>query len=269
MAYIDSNGVSLWVETLDAPMPWNTLSPNEPIVFCHGVGTNCDIWRGWLPELMDNHRLLRFDTRGFGRSLVSNGDLDWTFDRYVDDIGTVIDQANAGPIHLVGESLGGSAALAFACRHPQKVKSLSLLSTGFRGASLNSVGDWRQTIAEQGMAHWSEQMMQARFVEDELDGPRWEWFHRVQAGTDRDSLLLAADLLLEVDLTPELSACNMPVMLLSPDRSPFIPLNHTIELRDALPDARLQVFPGCRHGIAFSRDVECAQSLAEFIFSAS
>ncbi len=267
MAYIASAGVNLWVEQLDAPMPWNTLNPDDSIVFCHGVGINCDIWRGWLPALMDTHRVIRFDTRGFGRSQFCASEPDWNFQGYVDDIGAVVNNANAGPVHLVGESLGGSAALAFACQNPARVKSLTLVSTGFRGASLNSVGDWRQAIADEGMARWSENMMTARFVDDELDGPRWEWFHRVQAGTDPKSLLLAADLLLAVDLSTQLSACTMPVLLLSPDQSPFIPLAHTLELRDALPNAQLQVFPGCRHGVAFSRDLECAEALAEFVYA--
>jgi len=270
MAFIDSDGLQLWVESLDSPVPWNTRHPDDVIVFCHGVGINADIWRGWLPELMDSHRILRFDTRGFGRSGTSNSTAkSWQFDSYVDDIGRVIAHSRSSSVHLVGESLGGSASLAFACRYPEQVKSLTLVSTGFKGASLNRVSSWRQHIQQHGMASWSEQMMEARFVEEELDGPRWEWFHRVQAGTDPDSLLLAADLLTAVDLSTQLEQARMPVLLLSPDQSPFIPLTHTIELRDALPDAQLQVFPGCRHGIAFARDTECAQSLSEFIHVAT
>jgi len=269
MAFIDSDGLQLWVESLDSPVPWNTLRPDDVIVFCHGVGINADIWRGWLPELMDSHRIVRFDTRGFGRSgSPKSTHSDWQFDSYVEDIGRVIKHSRSAAVHLVGESLGGSASLAFACRYPQQVKSLTLVSTGFRGAALNRVGSWREYIQQHGMASWSEQMMAARFVDEELDGPRWEWFHRVQAGTDRESLLTAADLLTGVDLSAELSRAVMPVLLLSPDQSPFIPLQHTIELRDALPNAQLQVFPGCRHGIAFSRDTECAQALAEFVHAA-
>lgn len=267
MAWLETKGARLWMEKLDAPLPWNTLNPNDTIVFCHGVGINCDIWRGWLPELIDNYRVIRFDTRGFGRS-VTDANQTESFDSYVDDLEAIIESSRSEAVHLVGESLGGSASLAFACKFPNRVKTLTLVSTGFRGAALNRVGSWREVIDRQGMATWSEQMMNARFVDEELDGSRWEWFHRVQAGTDPSALLNAADLLLGVDLTSRLNKISMPVLLLSPDQSPFIPLAHTVDLHDKLANASLQVFPGCRHGIAFSRDLECAQALAEFIHAA-
>ena len=59
----------------------------------------------------------------------------------------------------------------------------------------------------------------------------------------------------------------MPVLLLHPDSSPFIPVALMAELREALSDARLRVFPRARHGLPFSHAGECAQEMARFVSS--
>jgi pimeloyl-ACP methyl ester carboxylesterase len=57
----------------------------------------------------------------------------------------------------------------------------------------------------------------------------------------------------------------MPVLLLHPDASPFIPLALMAELNAALPDSRLRVFAHTRHGLPFSHAQECAAEYARFL----
>jgi len=267
MAFLDRGNANLWYEHVDLTPPWLTDVPT--LVFCHGVGTNCDTWKAWMPLLSPHYRIVSFDTRGFGRSTLTDTDnLTFDFDTYADDILAVV--AAAAPragngFHLVGESLGGTISLFLALRNPESIKTLTLASTGFRGASLDAVNAWRQTIADHGMAHWSEQMMEARFVDGAIDGSAWGWFHRVQAGCNPEWLLGAADMLLDVDLESRLGGLDRPVQLLAGDSSPFINLEHTLALRDALADVRLRVFPGARHGIVFSHATDCAKEVHHFI----
>ncbi len=263
MAYITRPGANLWMDHIDLTPPWNTAP--ETLVFCHGVGTNSDTWHDWLDALATSFKLVWFDTRGFGRSPVTDPKRAWSFDDLADDILAVVDKAGGGPFHLVGESLGGTISLFLALRDPGKVKTLTLASTGFRGASLGRVNSWRETIKNDGMAIWSEQMMKARFVDGAVDKARWNWFHRVQAGTEAKSLLDAADLLLAVDLEDRLAGLKPPLQLLAGDSSPFINLEHTMALRDAVPNSRVRVFPNARHGIVFSHGKECARQTRRFI----
>lgn len=63
-------------DTIDLVAPWR--QGREPIVFHHGIGTNRHVWTAWLPPVLDSHRIVRFDTRGFGRSSVPPDDHRWT-----------------------------------------------------------------------------------------------------------------------------------------------------------------------------------------------
>ena len=57
----------------------------------------------------------------------------------------------------------------------------------------------------------------------------------------------------------------MPVLLMHPDASPFIPVAVMGELNEALPRSRLRVFAHARHGLPFSHAAECARELVAFI----
>lgn len=104
----------LYYDITDLTPPW--LEQPETIVFCHGVATNCDIWAGWLPILAPHFRIVRFDTRGFGRSLEYGENFSWSMDALADDIVAVASAADAERFHLIEESVGGTASLHLASR---------------------------------------------------------------------------------------------------------------------------------------------------------
>ena len=67
-------------------------------------------WAGWLPRLIDRYRIVLWDMRGSGRSVQAG--FDWSLGLLVSDVLAVADAAGVGRFHLVGESIGGTIALA-------------------------------------------------------------------------------------------------------------------------------------------------------------
>ena len=129
--------------------PW--VENPGTVVFCHGVSTTHGIWSTWLPVLADRYRLVRFDTRGFGRSTVPGAGFHWSLDLLVGDVMAVARAAGAETFHLVGESLGGTVALALAIAHGNALESLTVCSAAHRGGSIQRAGGWRAYIEEHGM----------------------------------------------------------------------------------------------------------------------
>jgi pimeloyl-ACP methyl ester carboxylesterase len=249
---------------VDEPLlPW-VVEP-QTIVFCHGVAIDCGIWATWLPVLAPHYRIVRFDTRGFGRSHEPGRAVDWSLDLFADDILAVAAAAGAERFHLVGESMGGTACLALATRANAPLLSLTCVSTSHRGASIQRVGAWRERATREGMAVWSAQMMDDRFVEGVLPEAARQWFSDVQQRTEVGNLLDAADMLVRTDLSAALSRVSAPTLLLVPDSSPFIPLDVPCEIHRSVPNAEVAVFPGVRHGLAFSHGAQCAAMLVDFL----
>ena len=206
--------------------------------------------------------------RGHGASPLPAG-FRWSLAALVDDLLAVADATGAERFHLVGESTGGTVALAVAARHPERVLSVTVSNGAHRGGSIRNLEPWRRIIREEGMAAWSAHMMGQRFFEDALTDGMRRWYETRQADSDPDAILGATAMLVAVDLLPELQRVTCPVLLLHPDSSPFIPVETMAELKRALPDARLQVFAHARHGLPFSHAAECAAAVAGFIDAAS
>ena len=83
------------------------------------------VWRHWLKELTRNHTLIRYDER-------ANGMSDWdtpeiSFEAFVDDLECVVDCAGVEKFDLLGISQGASVAIAYAVRHPAKVRRLLII----------------------------------------------------------------------------------------------------------------------------------------------
>jgi pimeloyl-ACP methyl ester carboxylesterase len=72
--------------------------------------------------------VVMYDLRGHGRSgRPASG---YTLDDNIDDLQTLLDRLEVtGPVHLVGNSYGGTVAFGYAARHPERAASVSLIES--------------------------------------------------------------------------------------------------------------------------------------------
>jgi pimeloyl-ACP methyl ester carboxylesterase len=99
-----------------------------PVVFIHSFAGSGEHWSNQLDHLRTSRRAVAFDLRGHGRSEAKGND-DLTVEDLADDIGTVVDGLGLQRVALVGHSIGGSAAIAYAASNPDRVAGLLLVGT--------------------------------------------------------------------------------------------------------------------------------------------
>jgi pimeloyl-ACP methyl ester carboxylesterase len=254
---------TLHYDVVDQVAPWQR--GGDAIVFHHGIGASAGIWAGWQPSLVDGYRLVAFDMRGCGRSHIPLADFAWSLDLLVDDLFAVADAAGLKQFHLVGESIGGTVALAAAIARPDRIATLTVSNGAHLGATIGRVHAWKKQLDEGGSAGWSKAFMPDRFHANALSRERWDWFEKEQAKWPRESILNALSVLIGADLTPRLGEIKCPTLLLHPDGSPFIPVPVMAELHRLLGDAQLNVIGPARHGLPFSHASQCAQLLRTFL----
>lgn len=265
MAQVQTPDGKLHYETVDQTAPWHTRG--LPVLFHHGIGSSSALWRGWYPALVDRYTMTVFDMRGCGRSHIPGPDFKWSLDRMVDDLFAVADAAGLQRFHLVGESIGGTIALAAAIARPERLATVTVSNGAHLGATIGRVHAWKQQLDEGGSAGWSKAFMPDRFHPDALSPQRWQWFETEQARWTRDSILNALGVLIGADLTPRLKEIGCPTLLLHPDGSPFIPVPVMAELHRLLPNAQLNVIGHSRHGLPFSHAAQCAGLFRSFLDS--
>ncbi len=101
----------------------------EPIVFLHGMGTSAATWARCMDLLDDRFTVVAPDLLGHGGSPVLDDPAEYTRDRTLVDLDEIIDELDGSPV-LVGHSLGGYLALAYAATRPDAVRGVVVLNTG-------------------------------------------------------------------------------------------------------------------------------------------
>lgn len=100
-----------------------------PLVFIHGMGTSSATWTRCMELLDDRFLVIAPDLLGHGTSPVPDDPGEYTRDRALDDLDDILADLDE-PAMLVGHSLGGYLALAYAATRPGAVRGVVVLNTG-------------------------------------------------------------------------------------------------------------------------------------------
>ena len=91
-----------------------------PVILTHGVGTTSTAWYYQKRKLAERFRLIVWDLPGHGRSR-GPATADYRPEKLARDLDEVVTLAGGRPAILVGHGLGGTIALAYCARYPEKV----------------------------------------------------------------------------------------------------------------------------------------------------
>lgn len=149
MTFVETAHGALYYDVIDRAAPWEQT--RDPILFHHGIGASAGIWTEWIASLADRHKIVTFDMRGYGRSVIPPADFRWSLERFIADVFAVADVAGLQRFHLVGESIGGTIALATALARPERIATLTVSNGGHLGTSIQRVNEWQRQLDEIGV----------------------------------------------------------------------------------------------------------------------
>ncbi|MEE2716520.1 MAG: alpha/beta hydrolase [SAR324 cluster bacterium] len=98
-----------------------------PLYLVHGIGSRRAAWNSLVADLKADFTCVSYDLRGHGDSPVPP--VPYSLDELVEDLEGLRQRLGHERIHVAGHSLGGQIGPAYARTHPERVKSVSLLST--------------------------------------------------------------------------------------------------------------------------------------------
>lgn len=101
-----------------------------PLVLVHAFPMSHAMWSPQLTRFGGERRTIAYDCRGFGRSSAPASPDAYSQERSVEDLRGLLDGLGIARAVLVGLSMGGSIALNFAFRYPDRVAGLCLAATG-------------------------------------------------------------------------------------------------------------------------------------------
>lgn len=243
-----------------------------PLVLLHGWAMHAGIWGGLAAALGKQHRVHAVDLPGHGHSTPLSP---FTTEAIVH----ALDTAFAGtpePLDVLGWSLGGQIALAWALARPARVARLALVCTTPRFVAGD---DWEHAMSGATLTRFGDELAVAwkatvlRFLTLQLRGSehghaalamlRRELFARGEPS--RPMLREALALLAAVDLRAAVGRVAQPALVVAGDRDMLTPHAAGQWLAAAMPNARLVTIEGAAHAPFLSHPVEFARVLGGFL----
>ena len=129
-------------------MAYHEEGAGSPLICLPGGPMLASGYLGDLGGLAANHRVVRLDLRGTGLSEKPADRSTYRCDRQVDDVGALRAHLGLDRFDLLGHSAGGTLAILYAIRFPDRVDRLVLVSPSPRAVGLDIADEDRREVAE-------------------------------------------------------------------------------------------------------------------------
>jgi pimeloyl-ACP methyl ester carboxylesterase len=110
----------------DVALHVESYGSGPPVLFAHGFGGSARNFRGQARALEQDHQSLLYDARGHARSAAPEAAAAYEPACVSDDVGRVLDSAQAERAVLTGLSMGAGVVMRYALSHPERVRALVL-----------------------------------------------------------------------------------------------------------------------------------------------
>jgi pimeloyl-ACP methyl ester carboxylesterase/DNA-binding winged helix-turn-helix (wHTH) protein len=230
-----------------------TVGEGPPLVRAAHWVTHLDyewespVWRHWMEGLSRGRTFIRYDERGCGLS--DHDPEDISFEAFVRDLETVVDELELERFPLLGLSQGGPVAIEYAVRHPERVSRLILVGAFMTGRLARAVTEDERREAEmQGefiRMGWGRDDPSFRLYFSSTfmpDAPPQMWSDfaaLMRRTTSAENALRLNNVSIAMDVTDVVSRVTVPTLILHGRNEVRIPFSQGRELAARIRGSRL------------------------------
>ena len=253
----------------DATINYDVAGKGPTVVFIHGWAHNISVWDDQVPAFKSRYQVVRYDSRGFGRS---TGYADESAEPQ--DLLLLLEALRVKRAYIVGHSRGGSVALRFASAYPSHVAGLVLYGAfpeGFPAPpEVGQMFGSLPAIAKQNGLDSVGKLVLASPIawvppgrNDVIDRDRRLWAS--YSGKDLLDPHAESGRVPAVTIA-QLANIKVPTLVIVGDHeAPFIAaVADTLAQR--IPGAKKVVIPNAGHGAHFAQPASFNSALMDFIF---
>ena len=220
----------------------------DAVLWLQGLNAPAAAWAVQLAHFAQSMRGIAPDARGVGKSEAPPGP--YTTRQLAEDAKTILDALDIEKAHVVGLSLGGATAQELAINHPERVRSLALLSSFAtqdpRGRAL--LHAWRELYPlaiEKSRHAWENQayawLFTPKFWRGEANVRAALRFAQGQPPQPPQGFVGQVDAALSHDTRDRLKHIHAPTLVLHGALDQLSPLSNGEELAKGIPGAHLHI----------------------------
>ena len=209
------------------------------LVFSNSLGTNLAMWEPQLAALSMDFRIVRYDTRGQGASVVPSGD--YSLDTLGRDVLHILDALGVARFHFCGLSMGGAIGMWLGIHAPDRLDRLVLANTAAKFGTAERWNARIDAVTRGGMAAVADGIIDIWFTRAFRD-------REPEAVSKLRSMLLAAPVegylaacraVRDVDLTDPIGRIARPTLVIVGAHDASTPPAQGGELAQRIAGARL------------------------------
>jgi len=244
-----------------APRLSVTVAGEGPLVlFLHGIRGNRQNWAVQIDTFAAaGYKAAAWDARGYGDS--EDYDSALQFDHFSGDVMRVAEHFGVDKLHLVGLSMGGRIARNVALRFPERLLSLTLVSTapGFDALSAEQV---RRFVTEhRNRTPESVQRLLGSRARTEAFGELSDSLSRVREESYRKTLIASV----AQDRDAPVENIRVPTMIVAGDEDKVYPTRIARELAQRIPGSEIVLMRGAGHLPNLERPGRFNEILLDFL----
>jgi pimeloyl-ACP methyl ester carboxylesterase len=274
--------------------PTPTSSPDaEPALYVHGLGGSSTNWTDMAAMLAPRLAGEAIDLPGFGQAGPSP-DGDYSIAAHARLVIRYLESSGRGPVHLIGNSMGGTISIVVATSRPDLVRSLTLISPAVPDRKPGKRGDPRLAVVFlPGVGNRAMDRVNRAPVEDRVRGVLEMCFanpslvppHRFQEAVDevrsRNGMRWAGPAVVaslrsiagtyfvggERGIWGRLARIGVPTLVIWGDHDRLVDVRVAARVALAIPDAKLLVLAGVGHVSQMEDPVSTAMAVAALVDS--
>ncbi len=223
----------------------------HPVVLIHGVGLNKEMWGGQIVGLAPHFQVIAYDMLGHGAS--PRPQPGTGLPGYAEQLRELLEHLQIDHATVIGFSMGGLVARAFALHHPQQIDGLVVLNSVFNRSSDQRAGVIERTRqaaehgpdanAEQALSRWFSREYQA------ANPAQIAAIRQTLAGNDPQGYLTTYELFATQDMyrAEDLGSICVPTLIATGELDPGSTPDMARQLAERIPGAQVAVLPEQRH----------------------
>ena len=249
--------------------------PGAPtVLLSSGLGGTAGYWTPQLAALKARYRVVAYDQAGTGRNKRDLPD-DHSIAAMADEALAVMDATETDTAHFVGHALGGLVGLDLAVRHPDRLRSLTVVN-GWMAAHAHTKRCFELRLLllkHEGPAAYVRAqpifLYPADWLAKNAERAAQEEAHGLAGFQGADTLRRRIAALLAFDATPHLASLRTPTLISAARDDVLVPCSMSEQLAASIPGATLDVAPWGAHAINVTQPDAFNATLIAFLDSVS
>ena len=244
------------------------MGKGTTVVLLHGFGEDRSIWDSVIPELKEKYCLIIPDLPGSGRSQLLTGDV-VSINDYADCIRSILEVEVLSPVIMIGHSLGGYIALAYAETYPGSLISLGLFHSGAYADDQEKIEIRRKAISfirEKGSVAFLKTSIQGLFKDPDKSKNEIEILFQKGANFTKEALIQYYEAMISrPDRSYILKSTDIPVLFIIGEHDKAIPFANSLEQTQLPAHSYVYILRSSAHMGMLEENEKCRKILAEFL----